>query len=97
MNGSVWVGYTINMKPVYRVKLYNNFIVGGFECTFRNKSSWIYRSSRDCEGYFVRYRNWKNLQLAYPEFFDYMKQNLTGFYLKIRTCLNKYKDEDSAK
>ena len=61
--GLVAVGYEINKRKKYPVKLMNGVVIGGYGVTFDQRCSFIYFSGSFCKGYFVRKLNWKALLL----------------------------------
>ena len=54
--GSVLVGYELNHKRRYCLKLYNYFILGAYFLTFNKKSNYIYRANSNVTGFFIRKR-----------------------------------------
>ena len=54
------VGFSINRQPFFRLKMKNKDI-GAYYLTFDKQSSFIYKTIRDCWGYFIRRKSWKEI------------------------------------
>lgn len=57
MRAEYHIGYTINKKQYFKIKLVNADI-GAYGMTFKKRSEFIYKAKSDCEGYFIRRKNW---------------------------------------
>lgn len=55
-------------------------MIGDHGCTFNHKSSFIYRSHTQCEGFFVRKRNWHLLMEEPNEITNQKKQMIIRDY-----------------
>ena len=74
MKGNVDVGYQINHKLKYKLRMGNyQIIVGGYECTFEKRAKMVYRAKTDVKGFFIRKQNWKMMEYNFPEFFEQLK------------------------
>lgn len=59
--GKVDVGYTLNRRKIFRMRLSFEFILGAYGCTFYKRAIFIYKANTDCKGYFIRKINWLRL------------------------------------
>jgi len=57
MHSEFHIGYTINKKQYFKIKILNQDI-GAYGMTFKKRSEFIYKAKSDCEGYFIRRKNW---------------------------------------
>jgi len=58
--GQFHVGYSINKKSIFRLKM-QDVDIGSYGITFNKRSHYIFRSANDSDGYFVRKQHWVNL------------------------------------
>ena len=59
-------------------------ILGGFECSYNRRSSFIYRCSQKIKAYFIRKNNWKEFEEMFPEFYQEMRRTLLhSFYTSV--------------
>lgn len=56
--GTVVVGFEFNKKPVYCFKQNHDCSIGAYDCTFEQRSRFIYTSLTYIEGYFIRKTKW---------------------------------------
>jgi hypothetical protein len=52
-----YVGYSLNRRQIMRIK-FKNRDVGGYGASFNKKSSFIFKTKQESEGYFIRKKNW---------------------------------------
>jgi hypothetical protein len=56
--GQIDVGFEINRKQYFELRLRNSVIVGAYNVSFNKRSKYIYRTHTYCEGYTIRKTNW---------------------------------------
>ena len=88
--GSYKIGFTINNRErsvvclPFKTNKTNNTnigsIIGGFECSYNRRSSFIYRSSTVVKGYYIRKQKWKGIEQDFPEFYYEMRRLLLQRY-----------------
>lgn len=59
--GTTVIGYEINKQKRYALKHKNCCVIGGYGCTFNQRSAFIYTALTDIHGYSVRKENWHKL------------------------------------
>jgi hypothetical protein len=57
MHSEYHIGYTINKKQYFKIKMMHQD-VGAYGMTFKKRSEFIYKAQKDCEGFFIRRKNW---------------------------------------
>lgn len=84
MDGAIDIGFELNNKIKYCLRLQNGNVVGAFNCTFNKKTLYTYRVQKDVTSFVVRKSDWRNL-MKNPEFeaMTYkMKQNIEKNYFQ---------------
>lgn len=56
--GQVDVGFEINRRKHFVLRQKKAIIIGDHGCTFNNKSSFIYKTHTQCEGFSIRKNFW---------------------------------------
>ena len=72
------IGYSINKKSFYRLK-FRNLPIGMYGLTFQKKSHYIYKALGNCNGYFIRRVNWKNIlesEMMDDHFLEHLKRHI---------------------
>ena len=59
MHGQCDIGFEINRKQEYVLRLDKSIIIGAYNLTFNTRSNFVYRTHSHCRGYFIRRSNWK--------------------------------------
>ena len=93
--GQIDIGYEMNKKIKYKVRLFAPLCLGGFECSFNRKCSQIYRANKPLKGFMIRKVHWQRLDKNYPDQFINIKMNNFKFYnnkIKVMISLAKQKD-----
>ena len=67
-SGSVGIGYEMNKKQRYPVKMRAPAIVGGVECSYHMRSHYLYKAFSLLDGYFLTKLIWKKLFELHKEF-----------------------------
>ena len=73
MEGHIDVGFEINKKTMYKLRLMHEIVIGFYECSFDRRSLLIYKSRNISKGYFVRKKNWFFINKDFPEMSDKIK------------------------
>ena len=60
--GKIDVGYELNKKVKYKVRLSGPCCIGAFECSFKWRSLYIYKIKKDCKGFMIRKQAWLQLE-----------------------------------
>jgi len=58
MFGFYQVGYSINNKHEFLPEKQSANVIGAYGVTFSKRSLFIYKTSTQCEGYFIRKKEW---------------------------------------
>lgn len=83
--GIVGVGFDINRIRHMALKWENFCVVGGFNCTFYQRSNYIWKCKTDCEGWFLFKQEWINLLEQGEDIGKMLKKQIFVNYLtKIR-------------
>jgi CRP-like cAMP-binding protein len=72
VKGSVDVGFEVNRKPKYVVRLRKGGTFGIYNVTYDKKTMFNYRVKHDFQGFTIRKINWKILMWN-PNYADIMK------------------------
>ena len=65
-NGTIDIGFEINKIRKFVIRLKNDYEIGAYNCTFNERSSFVYKCRTDCHGYFLRKNTWKELLDGHP-------------------------------
>jgi hypothetical protein len=66
LDGVIDLGFQINKIKRYVLRFDCNFVIGAYNCTFNERSSFIYKCRTQCTGYYLRKHTWKELLNEYP-------------------------------
>jgi len=58
MKGFYRVGYSINNKYEFLPEMQTKNVIGAYGVTFSKRSLFIYKTYDQCEGYFIRKKEW---------------------------------------
>ena len=61
LDGVIDLGYQINKIKKHVLRFDCNFEIGAYNCTFNERSSFIYKSRMQCSCYYLRKYIWKEL------------------------------------
>ena len=64
--GEMDVGFDINKIRNYVYRFNSNYVIGAYNCTFNERSLFVYRCRTDCQGYYIRKNVWKQLLDSFP-------------------------------
>jgi hypothetical protein len=67
--GTVNVGFIFNSneKKVIRIKKEN--LIGGFECSYDQRSVYVYKVGQPVQGYFIHKKSWRGLEEINPKLY----------------------------
>ena len=84
ITGSFSIGFEMNRHHHPVVKFTNTAtkgqIIGAYGCTFDKRSSFLYKTLNDCEGFFIRKGNWKEALEESPELSKSLSINIKQNY-----------------
>ena len=60
-DGEIQVGFEINKKEIFTMRLKEFSISGAFEVTFKQRSQFLFKAGSNCKGFFIRKQAWHNL------------------------------------
>ena len=84
--GKVLIGYEINKQRRYCLQYSDKCVVGGFGCTFNQRSAFIYATETDIQGFSIRKEKWAELIEDFEDIGHALKQQILLDYLnKIRS------------
>lgn len=58
-DGVVNVGFDLNRKKTYVVRIDCDILIGGYNVTFDKRCNFVYKTSQACSGFSIRRTNWK--------------------------------------
>lgn len=76
MKGTVGVGFEINKIRSFGLKYENCCVIGGFNCTFYQRSNYIWKCQTECEGYFIYKKEWLRILDESPDISKTLKTNI---------------------
>lgn len=84
MSGCVDIGFEISRKAIYILRLPKRNVIGAYNCTFNQKTMFIYKVSATVSAYTIRKEQWlHHIENAdYREITDTMKKNVKQNYHK---------------
>lgn len=69
-DGILEVGYDINKIRKYVYRYESKYVIGAkvftYNCTFNERSLFVYRCKTNCKGYYIRKNVWKQLLDSHP-------------------------------
>lgn len=96
MEGQYDIGYSMNRRQKYVMRYGKNHI-GAYAVTYRCRSLFIYKASKDSTGYFIRKKNWQDIMQnqEYVEITNKFKDVLSQDYMNvIKNRIMKFKIQD---
>jgi hypothetical protein len=92
MKGTVGVGFEINKIRHFGLKYTDTCVIGGFNCTFYQRSMYIWKCLAACEGFFMYKRDWLRILDEQPVVGRTLKSNVLMHYIiKVRRHLEAAK------
>ena len=93
--GAVDVGYELNRKTVYKMRLVTNLVVGAFYGTFNRRAMFTVKASKECSGFQIRTLNWNQVLSRYTQVSRMLKiKILENFYRNVRRPMKRKKTLD---
>ena len=59
--GVVDVGFDLNRKKSYVLRIESDILIGGYNVTFDKRIAFVYKTSQACSGFSIRRTNWKTV------------------------------------
>lgn len=59
--GVVDVGFDLNRKKSYVLRIDSDILIGGYNVTFDKRIAFVYKTSQACSGFSIRRTNWKTV------------------------------------
>ena len=63
MKGVFDIGYNINLETCFALRYKNYSVIGAYAVTFFKRSAFIYKTTTNCTGYFIRRKTWCKILL----------------------------------
>ena len=60
MTGAVDIGFEINRKISYVLRIDNNILIGAYNIAYNKRSKYNYKTTKSCTGFSIRRIEWKN-------------------------------------
>ena len=96
-HGSVLCGYQLNKRDKMKLHFPPGTVIGGFNCLFFQKSSFIYRTKIEIQAYALKKKPLMELAQEYPDIYMLMKKRFFTIYMDdIRKPLMAQKEADIA-
>ena len=96
-SGSIDIGFELNNKTKFSLRLFKGGVVGAFNCTYNKKTIFIYKVKSEFKGLTIRKMKWLSI-LKNDEFHmisNVVKQNVSReYFLKIKNKVLFYLDHD---
>jgi hypothetical protein len=74
------VGFDINKIRKYVYRYDSKYVIGAYNCTFNERSLFVYRCRTNCKGYYIRKNVWKQLIDSYPSIRDILQKQIQEEY-----------------
>ena len=81
--GMVSIGYEINKVKKFCLQYNGKCVIGAFGVTFNQRATFMYQATTNCDGHFIRQKNWRMLLENYMEIADRIKNE----------CFSRLRDE----
>ena len=78
--GKIEVGFDINKIRKYVYRYESKYVIGEYNCTFNERSLYVYRCKTDCNGYYIRKIVWKQMLDAYPSIKEIIQKQIKEEY-----------------
>ena len=75
-DGQMEVGFDINKIRKYVYRYESKYVIGAYNCTFNERSLFVYRCRTNCKGYYIRKNAWKLLIDSFPTIRDIMQKQI---------------------
>ena len=87
--GQIDIGFEINTKPKFVMRINKGSILGAYNCSFNKRTMFLYKCHTKVEGYMLRKENWFEIMEEYEEIADILKENVKNEYtFKIKIKIN---------
>ena len=89
--GQVDMGFEINRKRYFVFRQKNKLVIGEHECSFNQKSMYIYKTNTVCLGHSIRKLHWLRILTDFPEIASQLKKRVskTYFFQQVKINLKK--------
>lgn len=79
--GGIDIGYEINKKKLYKLRIRKDLVVGSFYVTFDRRAMFSVKASQESIGLQIRKSNWANILSEFPDLAKTLKSKiLDEFY-----------------
>ena len=92
--GSLDMGFELNRKKYFVFRQRNKLIIGDQECTYNQKSMYIYKTHTVCLGHFIRKLNWLKIMNDFPEIAGHLKKNISKHFFFVQVKINLKKRQE---
>jgi len=93
--GAVDLGYEINKKKMYKLRLKKNLVLGAFYTTFDRRAMYTVKASQDCSGFQIRWLKWNKVLSSFPEISKTIKRKiLEDFYRNVNRPMKLQRKRD---
>jgi len=92
--GTIDIGYEINRKARFVLRMHKGAIIGAYNCSENKKMAFVFKSTTDVHGFMLRKHIWLDLLESVPELSSNLKSNIKVQYVKniyIKVMLEKRK------
>lgn len=98
IEGKIDIGFALNHKILFKLRLTNANVIGFYECAFNQRSLLIYKSKNLTHGYFIRKKNWFYINQEYPKLTSTLSKScLINFKKRISNYMILAKDQEVSK
>jgi hypothetical protein len=98
IEGKIDIGFALNHRIQYKLRLTNANVIGFYECAFNQRSLLIYKSKTMTRGYFIRKKNWFYINQEYPKLTSILSQScLINFKKRISNHMIFAKEQEVSK
>ena len=59
MTGAIDIGFEINRKQAYVLRIDNNILIGAYNVAYNKRTKFIYKAYKECSGFMIRRIDWK--------------------------------------
>lgn len=89
------IGYEINKKHIFKIRMPNRSVIGTFEVCFDKRMLFIFKAYSECRGFFIRKLNFQKLEEEFGEFYQSIKvKAMFHYFFKIRRPMMEFKQSD---
>lgn len=80
--GTIDIGYEINRKARYVLRMNKGTVIGAYNCIENKKNAFTFKAATDVHGFMLRKYDWLELLDSAPEFNKSFRQNIKEQYVK---------------